>query len=427
MNLSTDRSETDPIQALSGSETALSDSGKAPSTSETALWLHCFSGVSGDMLLGGLVDSGVDIGQVETELKKLPFKGWKLSANKVMRGGIASTSVNVTVDDPVTVRSYTDIVNMIATSSLSPKVVKRSLACFRILAEAESTVHSGDIGSTHFHEVGGHDAIIDIVGTMVAVEILGTAKVYSSGVALGLGGALSGAHGHLPNPAPAVLRILEKVPVYGRSLPYELTTPTGAAILRTLVDSYGPIPPMNIVASGYGAGDREIEELPNLLQVIVGESAGDQENTAGSGMDAMLIETNVDDVSGEAMAWAISSLMDAGAYDAWVTPVVAKKGRPGFVASVLCDPSSAAYLRDILRRETGTLGVRGIMVQRWPSARDEMIVSVKGFPVRTKVAGHRVKIEQSDAAKVAAETGMPLREVILQAEYLVQCIDRQPR
>ena len=370
------------------------------------------------MLLGGLADVGVGIEQVEIELKKLPFSGWELSVGRVMRGGIAATSINVIVDDPATVRSYTDIANMIVASGLSPGVKERSLACFRILAEAESTVHCGDVESTHFHEVGGHDAIIDIVGTMIAVELLGTARVYSSSVALGSGGTLASAHGNLPNPAPAVLRLLEEVPVYGRSLPYELTTPTGAAILRTLVDSYGPIPQMNVVASGYGAGAREIEELPNLLQVVVGELTCDQTDAAGSGMDAMLIETNVDDATGEAMAWTISLLLDAGAYDAWVTPVVAKKGRPGFMVGVLCDPSTAAVMRDILRRETGTLGVRGTMVQRWPSAREEMVVSIQGFPVRTKIAGHRVKVEQSDAAKVAVETGMPLREVILQAEYL---------
>ncbi len=387
-------------------------------TSEKVLWLHCFSGISGDMLLGGLVDSGVDIEKVESELKKLPFSGWELSAGKVMRGGIAATSIDITVDDPATVRSYADIVNMITASSLSPRVRERSLACFHTLAEAESVIHRNDVDSTHFHEVGGHDAIIDIVGTMVAVELLGTERVFSSSVALGSGGTLASAHGNLPNPAPAVLRLLEKVPVYWRSLPYELTTPTGAAILRTLVDSYGQTPPMNIAASGYGAGDRDIEELPNLLQVVVGELTREQTDTSGSGMDVMLIETNVDDTTGEAMAWTVSSLLDAGAYDAWVTPVMAKKGRPGFIASVLCDPIMASAMRDILRRETGTLGIRGMMVQRWPSVREERVVTVQGLPVRIKIASHRVKVEQSDAAKVATETGMPLREVIFQAEQL---------
>ncbi len=370
------------------------------------------------MLFGGLVDSGVDIEQVEIELKKLPFSGWEISASKVMRGGIAATSIDITVDDPATMRSYADIVNMIMASNLSLRVKERSLACFRTLAEAESAIHRSDVDSTYFHEVGGHDAIIDIVGTMVAVELLGAERVFSSSVALGSGGTLASVHGNLPNPAPAVLRLLENVPVHWRSLPYELTTPTGAAILRTLVDSYGQIPPMNIAASGYGAGDREIEELPNLLQVVVGELNREQADTSGNGMDAMLVETNVDDATGEVVAWTVSSLLDAGAYDAWVTPVMAKKGRPGFVVSVLCDPTVVSSMRDILRRETGTLGTRGMMVHKWSSVREEMVVTVQGLPVRTKIASHRVKVEQSDAAKVATETGMPLREVIFQAEQL---------
>ena len=261
----------------------------------------------------------------------------------------------------------------------------------------------------------GHDAIIDIVGTMAAVELLGVDVVYASPVAVGTG-ELQTAHGILPNPAPAAVRLLEGIPSYGRSLPYELATPTGVALLRTLATAYGPMPAMKVAASGYGAGSNDIAEIPNLVQAVLGELAAT--GGAGSGQEAMLIETNVDDVTGEALAWTVASLLDAGAYDAWIGPVIAKKGRPGFVLSVLCDPARAEGMREMVRRETGTLGIRGVIVERWPSARTEEVVMVEGLPVRVKMADFRVKAEQSDAARVASQSGMALREVISRAERL---------
>ena len=386
-----------------------SDNGK------TAVWFHCFAGISGDMTLGSLVDLGADLDKIVSMLDTLPFSGWEIQSARVMRGGISSTGLTVEVHDDATARSYADIVELVTNSDLPASVIGRSLACFELLAGVEAALHGVEPGRVHFHEVGGHDAIIDIVGTMAAVELLGVDVVYASPVAVGTGD-VQAAHGILPNPAPAAVRLLEGIPSYGRPLPYELATPTGVALLRTLATSYGPMPAMRVTASGYGAGSNDFAEMPNLVQAVLGELTATC--GTGSGQEAMLIETNVDDVTGETLAWTVASLLDAGAYDAWIGPVIAKKGRPGFVLSVLCDPARAGSIRELVRRETGTLGTRGMIVERWPSARTEKVVMVEGLPVRVKMAGFRVKAEQSDAARVASELGMALREVISRAERL---------
>ncbi|MHB8263812.1 MAG: nickel pincer cofactor biosynthesis protein LarC [Acidimicrobiales bacterium] len=386
----------------------------------TALWLHCFAGISGDMALGSLVDLGADLDEIISMLGTLPFSGWEIQSGRVMRGGISATRLRVEVHDNATVRSYADIADLVGNSGLPTGVIARSLACFQLLAGVEAALHDADQDLVHLHEVGGHDAIIDVVGTMAAVELLEIEMVYASPVAVGTG-VVETAHGVLPNPVPAAVRLLEGIPSYGRPLPHELATPTGVALLRTLATAYGPMPAMKVIASGYGAGSRDFEEMPNLVQAVLGEITGAEGTGAegiGSGQEAMLIETNVDDVTGETLAWAVTSLLDAGAYDAWISPVIAKKGRPGFVLSALCDPAKAGDIREVVRRETGTLGTRGAIVARWPSARTEKVVIVEGYPVRVKMAGFRAKAEQSDAARVASESGLALRDVISKAERL---------
>jgi uncharacterized protein (TIGR00299 family) protein len=257
--------------------------------------------------------------------------------------------------------------------------------------------------------------VIDVVGTCAALEVLGVDTVWSSPVANGMGMVRS-AHGMLPVPAPAVVELLRGAPTYGRDIPYELTTPTGAALLAATVTGWGPMPAMQVAASGFGAGTRDLEGLPNLLQVVIGEAVAEEPQRPEPGQPVVLLEVNVDDATGETLAHAIAALMDAGAHDTWVTPILMKKGRPAHMVSVLADPALADQLAAVLVAETGSLGVRGETLERWPAARIEGQVDVAGVPVRVKVGAGRVKVEHEDAARAARRTGLPLREVVSRAE-----------
>ena len=376
-------------------------------------WFHCYAGIAGDMALGSLLDAGADLDEVLTILRRLPLPGWEVTAEPVLRAGIAATKAVVRADDnDVVVRTHKHIVGLIEQANLPDRVARRSLATFAALASVEGRIHRRSPEQVHFHEVGGHDTIIDIVGTISAMEVLGIDEVTSSAVATGTGTVRS-AHGLLPNPAPAVVALLSGAPTYGLDIPLELTTPTGAAILAANVTGFGAMPPMVLSATGYGAGSRDLDELPNCTQVVIGERIPEERS---DGQPVVLLEANVDDVTGEALAHAISALLEAGAHDAWLTPILMKKGRPGYTVSVLTDPALSENLRHVLRSETGTLGTRGAVLDRWPSMRRMDTIDVDGMPVRVKVSPGRVKAEQGDAATVARHTGIPLREVLARAE-----------
>jgi hypothetical protein len=406
----------------------------------TVAWFHCFAGIAGDMALGSLLDAGADFDQVLALLERLPFGGWGLERESVLRGGIAATRAVVTVNDSVVVRTYPHIVGLVEEARLPERVARRALATFAALAEVEARLHRRPIDQVHFHEVGGHDTIVDVVGTVAALEVLGVDEIESSPVATGMG-MVRTAHGMLPNPAPAVVALLEGMPTWGRDIPVELTTPTGAALLAALATGFGPVPPMRLVTSGFGAGTRELDELPNLTQVVIGTridqatgadppngdgAAGGAESHGGSGgsghpeadagQPVLHLEANVDDATGEQLAHAVAELLEAGAHDAWLSPVVMKKGRPGSVVHVLCDPSAAPRIRAVLRAETGTLGVRASIGQRWPAARTFDTVEVEGNLIRMKVSPGRVKAEHDDVARAARRIGQTLREVAFRAE-----------
>jgi uncharacterized protein (TIGR00299 family) protein len=320
----------------------------------------------------------------------------------------------VRVKEHQVVRTYSHIVGLITEARLPDRARTRALAVFERLATVESQLHRRPIAQVHFHEVGSTDAIIDIVGTCVALELLGVDEIRSSPVAQGTG-MVASSHGMLPVPAPAVVRLLAEAgaPTYGTAIPMELTTPTGAAILSALSSGWGPLPPVTVASSGFGAGSREIEGLPNVVQVVIGAAPADQPEDA---QPVTVLEANVDDVTGEILGTTLAALLAAGAHDAWVTPVTGKKGRPAHVVSVLCDPSTAAALRQVLADETGTLGIRGSVWQRWPSTREFASVDVGGYPVRVKRGPRRIKAEHDDAARVARLLGLPVREVARQAE-----------
>jgi uncharacterized protein (TIGR00299 family) protein len=306
---------------------------------------------------------------------------------------------------------------MIEGSALPPRVKERSRRVFMALAHAEGAVHERDPETVHFHEVGGHDAIVDIVGTVLALELLDVDAVFSGPVAMGIGTVRS-AHGVLPNPAPAVLELLRGAPILGTGIELELTTPTGAALLSSLAAGFGAIPPMTIESAGYGAGSREIDGLPNATQVVIGSTERADDSTAGAtrGEPLVLVETNLDDATGEQVADVMTALFGAGVADAWITPVVMKKGRPGQIVSALCAVSMVSVVREILFTEGGTFGVRTHGVERYASSRETVVVRVGDLPVRIKVSRTRAKPEHDDAVSVARALGRPVRDVIDDAQ-----------
>ena len=389
--------------------------GSAPDVSartpSTIAWFHCFAGIAGDMALGSLLDAGADLHEVLGLLERLPFRGWRLNAVPVLRAGIAATQAVVEVTDDVVVRTHSHIVGLVEEGRLPPRVARRSLAAFAVLAEVEGRLHRRPPSQVHFHEVGSHDTIIDVVGTAAALEVLGVDEVTSSSVATGTG-TVRTSHGFLPNPSPAVVRLLQGIPTCGRDIAVELTTPTGAAILASMATGFGPLPPMRIASTGFGAGSHELDGLPNCTQVVVGESLV----ATTPGQPLVLLEANLDDATGETLAHAVQTLLEVGALDAWITPMIMKKGRPGYTVSALVDPSLVDAVRHALGAETGSLGVRATAQERWPATRSMDAVEVEGVAVRVKVSPGRVKVEHADAARVAARTGLPLREVMSRAE-----------
>ena len=378
----------------------------------TVAWFHCFAGIAGDMALGSLIDAGADFSEVLVMLRRLPLGGWSLRAEPVLRAGVAATRAVVETTDDVVVRTHAHIVGLVQEARLPARVTRRALDTFAVLAEVEGKLHRRPPEHVHFHEVGSHDAVIDVVGTAAAMEVLGIDEVCTSPVATGMG-TIRSAHGLLPNPSPAVVRLLRGIPTWGRDLAVELTTPTGAAIVAAMASSFGPLPPMRIEATGFGAGSHDIDGLPNCTQVVVGESLVESHRP---GQPVLLLETNLDDVTGEVLAHAVETLLGAGAYDAWITPVVMKKGRPGYTVSVLADPVLGEAMRATLQAETGSLGVRGVLLERWPALRTMDQVEIDGASVQVKVSPGRVKIEQRDAARVATRSGLPLRDVFYRAE-----------
>jgi hypothetical protein len=378
---------------------------------DTVAWFHCFSGIAGDMALGALVDAGADLDDVRGLCERLPVGGWKLDAEPVMRSGIGGTKVHVLAEESSVVRTAAHVSALVEEARLPDRIRRRALATFHRLARAEGHLHRRPPEQVHFHEVGGIDAIVDVVGTCAALEVLGVDAVASSPVANGIG-MVRTAHGLMPNPPPAVTELLRGAPTYALDIAHELTTPTGAALLSTLADEWGPMPAMTIEAVGFGAGTTVLDDRPNLTQVVVGTRTA----ALDEGQPVTLLEVNVDDATGEQLADAVAALLDAGAHDAWLTPIMMKKGRPAFTVSVLVEPVIAGDLAEVLTTSTGSLGVRGRALERWPLARVHAEVDVDGLPVRVKVGAGRVKVEHDDAHRVAQHTGRTVRDVISLAE-----------
>ncbi len=378
-------------------------------------WFHCFSGVAGDMALGALVDAGADPDEVTALVRRLPVDGWDLEAEPVLRGGVAATKVHVRVAEDAPHRTWATIRDLLAEAALPPRVHDRAHATFALLARVEGALHRTDPDDVHFHEVGALDALVDVVGTCAALEVLGIDEVRSSPLTVGRG-TVRAAHGILPNPSPAVTRVLAEVgaPVHGVDSPVELTTPTGAALVAALATGFGPVPDGAVRGTGFGAGSADPDGSVNATQVVVVRA----EDGAGgrAAQPVTVLETTVDDVTGEALADAVAAVLAAGAVDAWVTPVVMKKGRPGHVVTALAGAGHGPAVAEALRTATGTLGVRAATYERWPATRQVVEVDVDGHPVRVKVSPVRAKAEHDDVAAVAAATGRPPLEVAARAE-----------
>jgi uncharacterized protein (TIGR00299 family) protein len=380
-------------------------------------YFDCFAGIAGDMALGALLDAGGDLGALRAGLAGLDLDPFGLEVSLVERGGIGATRVEVRTGPTGADRPWREVRALLGAAALPGPVRARALATFERLAEAEARVHRVPPDQVVFHEVGGVDAVVDVVGTALLLHDLGVTEIWASPVATG-SGRTRGAHGPLPVPAPAVLELLRGVPLHAGGVPAELTTPTGAAILAAGAARFAELPPLRMARVGYGAGGRQLDELPNVLRVILGERA-QQEGPGGDG--GLVLEANLDDMLPELVPWVMERLFAAGAADVWLTPVQMKKGRPGMVLSVLCPPGSDAAVRAVLWRETSTLGVRGTPVRKWMLERRLVEVELPGGKVRVKLGlegGRVVNLapEFADCRRLAEVSGRPLKEVMARAQ-----------
>ena len=390
-------------------------------------YFDCFSGISGDMVLGALVDAGADLRAIESELRKLGLEGWTISAEKVKRGQIFATHVNVATTEGHHHRGLSVILDRIEKAQLAPRAAERARKIFTRLAESEAKVHHLPVEQVHFHEVGAVDSIVDIVGACIGFELLGIDEFACSPLDVGAGQVMT-AHGLLPVPAPATADLLRGAPIYTSGIQKELVTPTGAAIATTLSISYSKIPEMTMRAIGYGAGSADFPEKANVLRLLIGEreSAAAGENLHGeSDAPITIIETNVDDMSPQIYGYFVDRALDAGALDVFSTAVQMKKNRPGQLITILCEPTNVSRLTDLLFSETTTIGVRLYEARRRTLAREFLSVDTGHGPVRMKISRLNGSVlnatpEYDDCQRIAAEKGIPLKDVLAAASYAFQ-------
>lgn len=384
-------------------------------------YFDCIAGASGDMILGALIDAGLSISKLTDDLAGLNLTGFDLHSRKVVKAGLSATKVDVVVTDEVTERRLPKILGLIDNSELPAEVQQGAKEIFNRLGSVEAEIHGTSIDRVHLHELGGWDTIIDVVGALVGLQLLGIERVYASPLPLGRGFTRS-AHGTIPLPAPATVALLHGIPVVGSDLEFELVTPTGAAILTHIVHGFGSIPEMRLLSSGYGAGGRDLP-IPNVLRVLLGEE--DLEESVEIETLALL-ETNIDDLNPEIYDHAMARLFSAGALDVTLSPVQMKKNRPATQLAVLCRPEDATPLFEILFAETSTLGVRKQLVERHSLAREIKVVDTPYGPVRVKLARWRDKVkatpEYDDCRELAQANGMPLKDIYQAAEFAAKNI-----
>lgn len=381
------------------------------------IYFDCIAGASGDMMLGALVDAGLPAATLEAELAKLHLKDFHLHIGKVMKNCFAATKVDVHVHDDTPERHLSDIRTVVEDSDLSQQVKQTAVRIFTRICEAEAAIHNSTVDQVHLHEVGGVDAIVDVCGTLAGLEALGIEQVHVSPFPVGRG-FISGAHGQIPLPAPAALALMQGCPLVGSEIDAELVTPTGAAVLSEIADSFGPIPAMTLTGLGYGAGSRDLV-IPNVLRVLL----GDTKVSAGLITESLiLLETNIDDQSPELTAHLSSQLLEGGALDVSLLPAQMKKGRPGVLLQVLTKPAHAEALKHLLFHQSSTLGVRQSSVQRDSLPRHIEAIETRYGTIRVKIAQlptglAKVFPEYEDCRAAAATHHTPLREVYQEVSH----------
>ncbi|HEY6746372.1 MAG TPA: nickel pincer cofactor biosynthesis protein LarC [Mycobacteriales bacterium] len=375
-------------------------------------WLDCAAGASGDMLLGALVDVGVPVEVLQRAVDAIGVEPIALDVSTVERHGIGATAVSVRTSSAPHGRTWADVRSLVTGAALAAPVRDTALDAFGRLARAEAAVHRVTADDVHFHEVGALDAIADVVGVAAGLHHLGLDALLAGPVTVGSGGTARSGHGVIPVPAPAVLGILAEAgaPVRGGPAPYEMCTPTGAALLAATVTGWGPLPALTPVRVGVGAGGRDPAELPNVLRLVLGTP--DSPRT-----DAVVLETNVDDLDPRLWPDVLDRLFAAGASDAWLTPILMKKGRPAHTLHALCPPAAVAAVRAEIFRRTSTLGVREVAVGKTALERETGSVTVGGERIATKLARLEgtvvnVSVEYEDVRRAADALGLPVKEVL---------------
>jgi pyridinium-3,5-bisthiocarboxylic acid mononucleotide nickel chelatase len=390
-------------------------------------YFDCFAGASGDMILGALLDAGLEIEILKAELAKLGLCRYDIQVKKVVKKGIGGTQAMVMIDheDYHHHRNLYEIQNIIKNSHLSHSIKEKSINIFIRLAEAEAKVHGTSIEKVHFHEVGAMDAIIDVVGSVIGIETMGIEAVYCSPLHVG-SGTVECAHGIFPVPAPATMELIREKPVYSTGVAGELLTPTGAAILTTLAGGFGPMPEMIVKHIGYGSGEKDLP-IPNLLRVSIGwanaEITGYQNDRVG------VVKTNIDDMNPQIYDYLIEKLLEMGVMDTFLTPVQMKKNRPGTLLTVLCPPEMVGKVAEFLFRETTSIGLRWRIDQRIKTHRKiENIETVYG-PIQCKMSGTEggevlnVFPEYEDCKKIALEKKVPLKDVMQKALAAISALN----
>lgn len=369
------------------------------------------------MTLGALVDVGCDIELLSSGLQGLQVPGWTIAAEKVWKNGMSATFVRVNTEDQTKHRSLSTILEILANSKLSETVRNNAAAIFRKLGEAEASVHDVPLEKIHFHEVGAVDAIVDIVGACIGFESLGIQKFACSPLNVG-GGTAKMAHGILPVPAPATAKLLQGKPTYSNGVQRELVTPTGAAIVATLCNAFGPQPAMSVSAIGYGAGSIDLEGQPNVVRIMIGEAA--EKVVPGFDEEISVIEANLDDMNPQIYGYFSEKALAAGALDVYTTPVQMKKNRPGTLLTVLCKPQDTNALMSLIFAETTTFGARTYTAQRRTLPRESVNVHTQFGDVRIKLSRVNGRIlhvapEFEDCRKLAVEKNVPLQQIISEA------------
>jgi uncharacterized protein (TIGR00299 family) protein len=375
------------------------------------LYIDLIAGASGDMFLGALIDAGASADALKETLAGLHLDEFQLEIKKVSKNGFQATKVDVKVGKQPPERHLPEILEIIHQSSLPATIQEKAAAIFQRIGKVEAQIHGKKLEEIHLHELGGTDTIVDVTGTLIALDMLGISKIYASEIPVGKG-FIEGAHGKIPLPAPATIRLLEGLPIYGQEIKAELVTPTGAALLAALVEDFGPPPAMTLERVAYGAGTRDLP-IPNLLRLLIG-TPSTQKRVAYEKL--AMLETNLDDQNPETYAYVMDKLFEAGALDVCLIPVMMKKNRPGTQLQVLVDPTKTETLKNLLFEETTTLGIRETLVDRFALPRKILPVTTPYGQVNLKVSqtpSGKIKFspEYEDCRKLAAEKNIPLQDI----------------